>query len=226
MIQQSYDSMGQPLSTLPDFSVRERQGGNPFTNPCLFAHNDTGTFEIYVTASGQHGYPNELVGLREPSLVVSTTTILYRLYGADPSSNPNDASSSLWGFVDPPVVEKRIKGKQTWERLPNCNQFDMARVAEEFVAAERKYLFPLPPQDDVCGLFNKAGHDGVVPSMYPFGHLETRGVSNYVVYTNKDSNYLYWCDSINRLGPNFVLVLRGKLPSTPAGLYQGKYCLG
>lgn len=230
---QSYDSAGMPLSSLPDFLVRERPGStNPFTNLGLSpAHvNSTGHFEIYVTADGNHGYPNELAALREPSLLISTTTILYRLYGTDPSVGGPEAAKQhrwkLWGFVEPPVVAKRVgvKGKGShkeaeWEVLPPCSQWDLVRVAQEFVAAERKYLFPLPPQDDVCGLYDKVGRDGVVPHMFPYGHLEPRGIHNYVVYTNKDSNYLYWCDSTPRLGDAFVLVLRGTLPRTPAGLY-------
>lgn len=182
------------------------------------------TYEIYVTADGQHGYLNELAALRDPSLVVSTTTILYRLYGRDPcvrDDAPDTEALRLWGFVDPPLVERRVMGKEVWERLPPCAPWDLERVEDGFVAAEQKYLFPLPPQDDVCGLYDKAGRAGVVDRMYPFGHLETRGVSNYVVYTNKDSNYLYWCDSVNRLGPDFLLVLWGWLPRTPAGLYTG-----
>jgi hypothetical protein len=237
---QSYDSAGQPLTSLPDFLVRERQcGSNPFTNANLSpppssaeaataatnTSSDAGTYEVYVTADGQHGYPNELAALRDPSLVVSTTTILYRLYGRDPSVPPAEARNEalrLWGFVDPPTIERRVMGKEAWERLPPCAPWDLERVADGFVAAEQKYLFPLPPQDDVCGLYDKAGRAGIVDRMYPYGHLETRGVSNYVVYTNKDSNYLYWCDSVNRLGPDFLLVLRGWLPLTPAGLYAGK----
>lgn len=232
---QSYDSTGQPLTSLPDFLVRERQWhSNPFTNTCLsppadpHADSEMGTYEIYVTADGQHGYPNELAALRDPSLVVSTTTILYRLYGRDPSvgegqddGGVDPGTSRLWGFVDPPIVERRVMGKETWERLPPCSPTDLERVAEGFVSAEQKYLFPLPPQDDVCGLYDKAGRSGIVDRMYPYGHLESRGVSNYVVYTNKDSNYLYWCDSVNRLGRDFLLVLRGQLPRTPAGLYTG-----
>ena len=225
---QSYDSAGQPLTSLPDFLVRERQaGGNPFTNPTLSPPcnaSDMETYEIYVTADGQHGYLNELAALRDPSLVVSTTTILYRLYGRDPcvrDDAPDTEALRLWGFVDPPLVERRVMGKEVWERLPPCAPWDLERVEDGFVAAEQKYLFPLPPQDDVCGLYDKAGRAGVVDRMYPFGHLETRGVSNYVVYTNKDSNYLYWCDSVNRLGPDFLLVLWGWLPRTPAGLYTG-----
>jgi hypothetical protein len=33
--------------------------------------------------------------------------------------------------------------------LPLCNQADLARVAQAFVDLERKYLFPVPPKDEV-----------------------------------------------------------------------------
>lgn len=96
----------------------------------------------------------------------------------------------------------------------------------------------------------------VVNATFPFGHLESPSVRAYVVYTNKDSNYLYWCDAASRLlSPSpppphhkalrsrphlghatqeaqphaeavqdnaFVLVLKGRLPTTPTGLYDGE----
>lgn len=57
--------------------------------------------------------------------------------------------------------------------------------------------------------------------MYPFGHLERASIHAYVVFTNQDSHYLYWCDdAAHRLGgpDGFVLVLQGRLPTTPDGL--------
>ncbi|GAB5035197.1 deoxyuridine 5-triphosphate nucleotidohydrolase [Nannochloropsis oceanica] len=350
---QSYDSAGKPLSSLPDYQLQPQSSGgiNPFvTLSSSFHINNTsgsssssdclGQFEIYVTADGKHGYPNELAALRDPSLFISTSTILYRLYGVDPSvleegeRGERDGGENeevrtrhrweLWGFVEPPVVERMVVGKrkrkkrgregggrkedmimgmegeedggptravmtatgatatsvspslssssspssfspssspsmsspfpsftstmtsttlssfalpslppsswEEWELLPPCSQLDLLRVAQEFRTAEKKYLFPLPAQDEVCGLFEKAGagrEEGrVVPSMFPYGHLESRGVHDYVVYTNKDSNYLYWCDATHRMGDGdadkFVVVLRGRLPITPTGLFVGE----
>lgn len=276
---------------------------------------NTGYFEIYVTADGRRGFPNELAALKDPSSLLSTTTILYRLYGAEPKLKESEQAGRerlekgeesaarwrqrwrLWGFVEPPVVERRVMStrlgeaekeaqpmtakQQTgpgtvdenaiaaksktplpklssppisapcpsltcssayppsnqpdpssfsslmrWETLPPCSQWDLLHIAQQFIAAEKKYLLPLPAKDDVCGLYTKASKngEGIVPRMYPYGHLESQSVHDYVIYTNKDSNYLYWCDATHRLGnggpENFVVLLQGKLPRTPVGLFD------
>jgi hypothetical protein len=51
--------------------------------------------------------------------------------------------------------------------------------------------------------------------------LTTRSRRVVVCVDVQDSNYLYWCDNVDRMGAAFVTVLRGRLPATPTGLYQG-----
>lgn len=160
---QSYDARGQPLSTLPDFLVRASVGHNPFSS--LPPHTppgppgNEGRFQIYITADGRHGYPNELAGLRDPSLC-HTTTLIYRLYDRDPLVGPLDTGCD-WGYVEPPVVEKRVRGVRgaQWEALPLCEKERVDALAQAFVQFDHQVLAPAPPDPSVCGLYDKAGQD-------------------------------------------------------------------
>lgn len=79
---------------------------NPFVDPTATLEEGLGSYDIYLTQTGQEGYPNEMrlfpqgeeaSGMSQESGV---SMFMMRLYGRDPRAVPIDETSTeSWGWV-------------------------------------------------------------------------------------------------------------------------------
>jgi hypothetical protein len=60
------------------------------------------------------------------------------------------------------------------------------------------------------------------PTLFPSVQVQTtdRSELGFIPFSNFDSDYAYWCTDGKQLGPNFVMVVTGELPTVASGLYD------
>lgn len=120
---QTYTFMRQPIDGIADYEIQPVSGANPFAEPLPeWTHGENGHFQVYITANGDRGYPNELKAYHPDRLLTQlshrnaswgTFLMGLRYYASDPCNDqtvPWGRGRSLFGFVDPPIVEWRKNG--------------------------------------------------------------------------------------------------------------------
>ena len=224
---QSYEfTNGKPIASLLDRDIRPAWGTNPHADLSATVA-DRGTFEIYVTAHGDYGYPNELQALRgydhpqNKKKKKEPVTIIYRMYDADPVVAKGNwtPKQRFWGFADPAVVEHRSHHDDTWTEVPPCTDFGAGLFQATFTDLYPIFKhFPATPMS--CPMAQLS--DDVFPSLILFGAgLEQGYAASITSYTNYDTRYLYWCAQEAKVGPHIVIRMQGTLPRVPQGLYMG-----
>jgi hypothetical protein len=124
---QTYTFMRQPIDGISDYEIKPITGANPFAEPLPeWAGGENGHFQVYITANGDRGYPNELKAYHPDRLLTQlhrrnstwgTFLMGLRYYASDPRNDQTvqwGKGPSLFGFVDPPVVEWRKDGEDSW----------------------------------------------------------------------------------------------------------------
>ncbi|GAB5030631.1 Hypothetical protein NocV09_00302970 [Nannochloropsis oceanica] len=223
---QSYEfSNGKAIASMLDRDIRPATGKNPY-NDLSASPAHRGTFDIYLTAHGNQGLPNELQVKRPGNHLEEKepVTIIYRMYDADVYAARGDEGAwtpkqQFWGFTDPAVVEHRTHDGR-WTEVPACTDFGSALFQATFTD-----LYPVlkhfPATAASCPMAQLS--DDVFPSMILFGAgLEQGYAASITSYTNYDTRYLYWCAQEAKMGPNMVIRMQGKLPRVPQGLYSGE----
>merc|ERR1719498_24091 len=156
---------------------------------------------------------NETIG--QPIILVQ------RFYGKDPTII---GKKDAWGNVPKPIIEHKRKGETEWSKLETCQEGvrgNMLRMVQELEQVS----------DDTDRGKNHPGHcplsldnwEGLAPTdFYLFGggwEKDYPGFDEDAVFKNGDSSYLYWCESTKRMGEDYIIRIKGKLPRTPVGLY-------
>lgn len=122
---QTYTFMRQPIDGIADYEIKPVSGVNPFLKPLPeWAGGQNGHFQVHITANGDRGLPNELKAYHPDRLLTQlhhrnsswgTFLMALRYYASDPRNDqavPWGKGPSLFGFVDPPIVEWRKNGKR------------------------------------------------------------------------------------------------------------------
>lgn len=127
----TYDLRLQSVAMLHDTLIKPAKGKNPFLDPTA-QEAEAGTFEVYITKDGRHGYPNEMAALRPNSTGVYGLLSM-RLQLADPRPGLDRSGRNRdWGFVEMPVVEIRNPRSGNFEPIRRC--------AEEMQAREEDFI--------------------------------------------------------------------------------------
>jgi len=158
----------------------------------------------------------------DPTVQGQALIIVQRFYGKDPTiSGVKDA----WGNVPKPIIEHKRADEEEWKVLESCNDDVRANMLGMLQELEQV-------ADDTDKGKNHPGHcplsldnwEGLAPTdFYLFGggwEKDYPGFDDDAVFKNGDSSYLYWCESTKRMGEDYVLRIKGKLPKTPVGLYS------
>jgi hypothetical protein len=220
---QSYEfTNGKPIASVLDRDIHPATGTNPFADRNA-TPADRGTFEVYLTARGDQGWPNELRVKRgsDQNYKKEPVTIIYRMYDADDAiaqvADRNWTSKQqFWGFTDPAVVEYMTHDGR-WTEVPACTDFGSALFQATFTDLYPVFKhFPATPAS--CPMAQLS--DDLFPSVILFGAgLEEGYAESITSYTNYDTRYLYWCALEGKVGPNLVIRMQAKLPRVPQGLY-------
>lgn len=127
----TYDMRLQSVATLHDTLIKPDTGKNPFLDPTT-QEAEAGTYEVYITKDGRHGYPNEMAALRPNSTGVFGLLSM-RLQLVDPRPGLDRSGRNRdWGFVEMPVVEIRNPRSGNFEPIRRCTEEMQARE-EDFI---------------------------------------------------------------------------------------------
>lgn len=127
----TYDMRLQTVATLHDTQITPASGKNPFLDPTA-QEAEAGTYEIYITKDGRHGYPNEMAALR-PNATGIYGLLSMRLQRVDPRPGLDRSGKNReWGFVEMPVVEIRNPRSGAFEPVRRCTEQMQARE-EDFI---------------------------------------------------------------------------------------------
>jgi len=229
---QTYTFLRQPIDGIADYHMTPSTGINPFLNR-VNSSDDNGHYEVYFTANGDHGYPNELRAY-QPDRGLTTLrggkntsfnlfTMAIRFYASDPSNDQSviwGRGPSLFGFVDPPTVEWRKHDNGAWQVIPQCSPTEQqcnTAILDSFMSFPQ---FLLPLRDIPGFICPVAEKDKINSDFYLWRAKLPQILDLYIGFKNSDVTYLYWCDIAARMGKDFVLKITGTLGSTPKGLYD------
>jgi hypothetical protein len=127
----TYDMRLQTVATLHDTQIKSAAGKNPFLDPTT-QEGEAGTYEIYITKDGRHGYPNEMAALR-PNATGVYGLMSMRLQLLDPRPGLDRSGKNReWGFVEMPAVEIRNPRSGAFEPVRRCTELMQARE-EDFI---------------------------------------------------------------------------------------------
>lgn len=127
----TYDMRLQSVATLHDTLIKPATGKNPFLDPTT-QEEEAGTYEVYITRDGRHGYPNEMAALRPNSTGVYGLLSM-RLQLADPLPGLDRSGRNRnWGFVEMPIVEIRNPRSGNFEPIRRCTE-EMQAQEEDFI---------------------------------------------------------------------------------------------
>jgi len=252
---QTYNGVGESISGISDYEIQPHDGArNPFTTPDLDPF-DGGTYSIYITKTGDLGFPNELKGVTEsqgtnwPDLrrrLDGVATIILRLYHKDPSILDDNwqerrhrellrgnfmtgetENHNEWGFVHIPLFEKSRDFGQTWEVIPNCRDNRRANSVNEFAEDFGRINYRLSQDNyfrqagEPCQLQIDRAENDLVNFMGIYTATDNAEANGYIPWTNGNVKYLYWCEEDYRIGDNYIIKLKGYMPTTPTGLFEG-----
>lgn len=229
---QTYTFLRQPIDGRADYQIKPSSGVNPFTTP-VHSADENGYYEIYFTANGDQGYPNELRAYHPDRMLTrlqggrntsyNLFTMAIRFYASDPRNDQSltwGKGASLFGFVDPPIVEWKKHDQEAFQVIPQCTAAEEqcnTAILDKFMSFPQ-FLLPLR---DIPGFICPVAETEKINSDFYLWRAKLPAILDlYIGFKNSDVTYFYWCDIAARMGKNFVLKITGTLGTTPMGLYD------
>jgi len=149
---------------------------------------------------------------------------VYRLYSTDPVIKAG--LFPIWGSVPPPRIALKDTRTGRFNYLTRCDtemRDDLSTLVKDLAIMSDTHEDGGINLPETCPLTYSNINGEVTQDFFLKGNngWEDQGIAERSFFVNGDSNYLYWCEAVKRLGKNFVIRVHGRLPRVPDGLFSG-----